>query len=386
MNIKGKLNQIQALKGIAFLGVFLSHTGFTWFWSVGHWGVSVFLVLSGFMMTYSYYHKNRIKNTSLKDNILFAWKKIKNLYLLHIITMLAMLIFSFIGIKSDIRIVIPKILLNIFLMQEWFPLKNASINGVSWYLSTAVFTYFLFPIILKKLENIRDSKVILNYLMALLFIQVFICKAITFIPSNLAFFTGKFFLLQNISEWLIYFFPLTRCIDFIIGCLTGYMFICNGGEQTSIKNAYQYMTLFVIIILNCICVLYELHIRNSVSYVTGDMLWFTYSIIFTLSSVSLIYFIMTKKSCIANILTKKVLLFLGNISSCAFLIHYVVFRYIQAFCCHFFNREFYALYGSSIKLTIGFILTIFLTKLWMYTERYIRNRFSKKEIINDENQ
>ena len=150
MNVKGKLNQIQALKGIAFLGVFLSHTGFTCFWSIGHWGVSVFLVLSGFMMTYSYYHKNRITNISLKDNILFAWKKIRNLYLLHIITMLTMLVFAFIGIKSDIRILIPKILLNILLLQEWFPLENASINGVSWYLSTAVFTYFLFPIILKK--------------------------------------------------------------------------------------------------------------------------------------------------------------------------------------------------------------------------------------------
>ena len=254
MNIKGKLNQIQALKGIAFLGVFLSHTGFTWFWSVGHWGVSVFLVLSGFMMTYSYYHRNRIKNTSLKDNILFAWKKIKNLYLLHIITMLAMLIFAFIGIKSDIRIVIPKILLNIFLIQEWFPLENASINGVSWYLSTAVFTYFLFPVILKKLENIRDSKVILNYLIALLVIQVFICKAISFIPSNLAFFTGKIFLLPNISEWLIYFFPLTRCIDFIIGCLTGYMFICNGGGTNVHKKCVS--------VYDVVCNNYtELHLR-----------------------------------------------------------------------------------------------------------------------------
>ena len=385
MNVKGKLNQIQALKGIAFLGVFLSHTGFTCFWSIGHWGVSVFLVLSGFMMTYSYYHKNRITNISLKDNILFAWKKIRNLYLLHIITMLTMLVFAFIGIKSDIRILIPKILLNILLLQEWFPLENASINGVSWYLSTAVFTYFLFPIILKKIENTKDNKNIMNHLIVLLLIQVFICKAIMFIPDNLAYFTEKNFLLQNVSEWLIYFFPLTRCIDFIIGCLTGCLFICNRGGQTFIKNIYQYMTLFVIVVLNCVCVLYEYNLRSSLSYVTGNMLWFTYSAIFTFSSVFLIYFIMTKKSWIANLLTQKLLLLLGNISSYAFLIHYVVFRYIQAFCCHFFDRKFYDLYGSSIKLTIGFILTILFTNLWIYIENYTSKRLNYKEIINDEN-
>lgn len=40
--MKKKLNQIQALRGIAFLGVFLSHTGLKWFGASGHWGVSVF--------------------------------------------------------------------------------------------------------------------------------------------------------------------------------------------------------------------------------------------------------------------------------------------------------------------------------------------------------
>lgn len=46
--MKKKLNQIQALRGIAFLGVFLSHTGLKWFGASGHWGVSAFFSAIGF--------------------------------------------------------------------------------------------------------------------------------------------------------------------------------------------------------------------------------------------------------------------------------------------------------------------------------------------------
>lgn len=92
-----RLDQIQALRGIAFLGVFLSHTGLKWFGAVGHWGVSVFLVLSGFLMFISYSGNDRIKRISLRDNIVFSWRKIKKLYPLHICTMVAMMLFSFVG-------------------------------------------------------------------------------------------------------------------------------------------------------------------------------------------------------------------------------------------------------------------------------------------------
>lgn len=92
-----RLNQIQALKGIAFLGVALSHTGLVCFYSSGHWGVSLFLTLSGFMMTYKYLFANRIPCISFVNLLKFVWNKMKKLYPLHVVTMLAMLIFEFIG-------------------------------------------------------------------------------------------------------------------------------------------------------------------------------------------------------------------------------------------------------------------------------------------------
>ena len=60
-----------------------------------------------------------------------------------------------------------KLLLNLFLIQEWFPLANASINGVSWYLSVSLFCYFLFPYLLHALEKIRNKKDVLLLLILL---------------------------------------------------------------------------------------------------------------------------------------------------------------------------------------------------------------------------
>ena len=74
---KEKLDYIQIIRAIAFLGVFLSHTGIKAFSASGAWGVSVFFILSGFLMTYNYYGKSRIRQIGIKDNLLFSFCMIR---------------------------------------------------------------------------------------------------------------------------------------------------------------------------------------------------------------------------------------------------------------------------------------------------------------------
>lgn len=71
------LTNLQALRAIAFCSVMLSHTGLAFFRGVGAWGVSVFFVLSGFVLVYSYYEKNRLAPCSIGNNLFFCLFKIK---------------------------------------------------------------------------------------------------------------------------------------------------------------------------------------------------------------------------------------------------------------------------------------------------------------------
>lgn len=160
------IDSLQALRAWAFMGVFLTHTDIMSL-KLGAWGVSVFFILSGFLMTYSYFGKKRIESVSFTKNISFAWNKMKYLYPLHIITMLAMSIFMFTG---EGTIPIPqasvRIFLNVLLLQCWTPIQSG-INGVSWYLCVAMFLYFLFPYILRGMErkySVNKAKFMLLFL------------------------------------------------------------------------------------------------------------------------------------------------------------------------------------------------------------------------------
>ena len=83
INSGQKKEELQVLRAIAFLGIFLSHARVSVSWA--KLGVSIFFVLSGCLMTCNYYDKEL--KCSIKDNLQFSINKIKKLYVLHIVTM-----------------------------------------------------------------------------------------------------------------------------------------------------------------------------------------------------------------------------------------------------------------------------------------------------------
>lgn len=311
-----------------------------------------------------YYKKNRINHTSLSNNIKFAFGKIgKELYLLHILTTIANSVFLFVGqAKNSLLVNILRIIANIFLVQEWIPISSRSINATSWYLSTMLFCWFVFPYILnlfeKKINN-RNAK----YWMIILFaIQIII----GFIMSL---FNNSFIEPNDFSYWIIYRFPITRCIDFIIGCILGYLSINEKNSMVSesdIKvNKSKYIipsiiTIVVIVISNILFVLNK--VDEPYGYMTN---WWCYSVLFTIGTCPLVYLASKQESLLSKMITNRFTVYLGNISQYVFLIHYVVFTYISSGLMFLLGGEVVEKYVPWILLLIGIPLSIILSHIWM---------------------
>lgn len=72
-----RIESLQGLRAIAFLAILISHSRVFNCGYLGAWGVSIFFVLSGFLMTYNYMPRQDFKYPS---PLVFGWQKIKKLY------------------------------------------------------------------------------------------------------------------------------------------------------------------------------------------------------------------------------------------------------------------------------------------------------------------
>lgn len=153
-------------------------------------------------------------------------------------------------------------------------------------------------------------------------------------------------------EWFIYKFPPVRALDFIIGCNMGYLFLKRIPKMIK-KIQYTILELTCLfIIIGNLCYIME-------SSLYSDR-WWTFSVVFTISSCMVVCLFAENKGYITKLLTNRFTLFLGELSPYAFLIHFVIFRYIDAICKILYGKEFVSYNRGWIKLTIGFVLTLLL--------------------------
>lgn len=149
---KERLIALQGFRAVAFIAIFTSHAGMT---HLGDWGVSCFLILSGFLMYYNYgeiLDEDKV-DSRFWNHIKRAFSKIRSLYPLHCVTLLIAIFVYFDLSRLDnlwhIILYNIKLVLNLALLQSWFPKSEFywSFNAVSWYLSTQFAMYLVYCII-----------------------------------------------------------------------------------------------------------------------------------------------------------------------------------------------------------------------------------------------
>ena len=308
-----RINSLQGLRAIAFATVFLGHSGI--FGLLTGMGVSIFFVLSGFLMVYNYMFRELPHG--LKQSFLFAASKTKKLYPLHIVMMIPMLGLALIGVVKngsaliELAYMIPKIVSNVFLIQAWIPVREYyfGLNGVAWYLSVTVFLYFCFPLIMRILKSIKNKIVILIISGGVLALQFFAgyildLPAFSFINTN----------------WFTYIFPLYRLGDFLVGCCAGYYFVTHDESTFSLIKS-SILEALAILMLTGSC-----FISSFCSIPEGLNLFFKY----LPGAVFLVFALAQGNGVIAKVLSCKPIVWIGNISGYLYLIHQAMLNVFES--------------------------------------------------------
>ncbi len=147
------LNALTGMRWLAAFTVFVHHVGGRFGMPrsgvpLGSLAVSFFFVLSGFILTYVYADRLKSNLRSIGRFYFTRWARIWPLHLVCLILCLAVLTPA--SAFQDLSTTVPKLVANVLLVQSWVP-DDAwvfSFNGVSWSISTELFFYVCFPMLL----------------------------------------------------------------------------------------------------------------------------------------------------------------------------------------------------------------------------------------------
>ena len=343
-----RIDSIQTLRSIAFLVIFLYHSTKK---VPGAWGVSVFFVLSGFVMVYSYW--NRPPERTIKKAAQFSWNKIKRLYPLHLI----MLMVAFIRLliqKESVFSLLRQLALSVFLVQTWTPFHYQAINSVAWYLSVCVVLYFLFPFLF---SHIRKEKA-LKWIYFEVFFVFVLQLGIGFVASRFSFVNIK---------WLTYCFPLFRVGDFFVGGNFAYLYQINKqkNSETAGSGKASLLEIAVLICNVAVCVLYFIAPKT--------LNWATYTSLFLPFTALLVYFFALNKGVISKALTNQFILWIAGLTPYAFLIHREIIYWVDgAYALAFQGNDM----NKFLLTVVAFVITIIVVLIYMKLEGILKQRKS----------
>lgn len=353
---------LQAVRALAALCIFLSHCQFP---NIVTWAVTVFFVLSGFVMSRAALRREDSGAVSVRAAFSYAAGKLRVLYGLHLLTILPFLATELISLRHWFSVgaaldLLGRLAADVLLVQSWIPAQRYynAFNGVAWYLSTMGFIYFIFPFLLKGLRRVRERRTLFAALGLVLAAQFAAALAQDGAGALLAALPG-FPEAGECIAWFYYIFPPFRALDFIAGCLLGALFagaepdLSRGRLWTRDLLCLGFFALGVLVYRGELPLLSVTAFRKGVIFVP-------FALMFVLSFAH-------ERGAAARLFTNRVSVFLGDISAPFFLIHQCfihIFYLLPPFQALGFVPRLFAV--SALSLVCSVI------SAWLWTRRGAR--------------
>lgn len=352
-----RISSLEGVRTIAFFTILLSHTSKI---IPGRWGVSVFFILSGFVLFIAY--DKRDVSTNVIEALTFALNKMKKLYPLHIIMLVVGLIWSLVFFDPQIKELIWKIPICTFLLQSWTPHTYHALNSVAWYLSTTLFLYFLFPFIRCIIKRIEKGAF---RIFMIILLSAAVMATIMYVST---------YIKELDSRWFLYCFPPLRILDLIVGC-------CMGGIFLKIKDVHTLRTTtataleVLIAIISIISIIVFMKLPQDI-----QTAWYSWTLMFIPVNACLIFIFSFNRGYLSKLFSHRILLFLARITPFAFLIHIHVMHFAQQALSNIADKKtMYIIILSIITAVVSVLLSLLYEKI--QTHMILAKRDNNSKII-----
>lgn len=281
--------------------------GLTGFLVAGPEMVTFFFVLSGFVMGVSTFNRS-------VDKAFYWWSRAARILPMYWI---AIAIMVAVDRLQGVPIEYTPLLLNLTLLQAWFPQHALTVNPPGWSLSVEAFFYLTFPFLMDHIrKRLASARMFL--------VSALVLWLLTQVVLTAVFEQGLYGGFPSVSHSLVYYFPVSHYCSFALG-VAGSQVVMD--RQRLLSSNWGSM-----LALGCASFLVLALINNEPGISAHAHLQFAYGSSF-LAPVFLLLIVAIAVStpAVSRALSSRVLVLLGESSFSLYILQHPVYRIVDIF-------------------------------------------------------
>jgi peptidoglycan/LPS O-acetylase OafA/YrhL len=271
--------------------------------NAGPWSVSLFFILSGFILVYNYDSERKPLDAGR-----FWVARFARIYPVYLIGFLLAMPFVLETMRQahghSAHQTITGGLLAATLVQSWVPRYATFWNIPAWSLSVEAFFYLMFPVILVRLRRFVGLRTLIGIILG--------CWIVSIVKSPVVHLVGAVFSASDVNVTAFErYFPLVRLPEFVAGMALGRIMLKSGGPDVRIADILTVASVGAIGLLAAL----GMH-RPEFMNASGAITPLFVLVIWSLSN---------DDSALARLLAKAPLVFWGEASYSIYILHLPLF-------------------------------------------------------------